>query len=175
MKKITPPQPEIFESLFCGIDLPNKIVDVASIKDRAIADGFHEQPNKHITILYTAKKLKNFIDKLGEEKIKQIILQAIEGLNWEYEEKEIYYIEKKSIFPGENQKEEYRQSYIRVIDQPDMAIFYERLSKKLGETIKPNFPHITLFSKGEGENPDYLGIGIPDYTDFQTLKPIKIN
>jgi hypothetical protein len=53
----------------------------------------------------------------------------------------------------------------------DMAKFYREMNKLLGADLPVQFPHITLFTIGERENPKWRGIGIDSEEKFKTLNP----
>lgn len=148
----------------------------SSIEQRALNEGFRKQNKRHITILYGSTKLKDILDKMSKEEKKKTfekIKIILENLEWEFIPIKIYKIKKQGYFSGSNILEN-RESYINIVDMPDMEVFYEKLNLLLKLKLPVQVPHITLFTKGEKENPDYYGISIPSMEEFKTLNPIEV-
>jgi hypothetical protein len=176
---IKPSKPIIVQGyLGCGI-WPNKNqVDYGNLKSRKELKGYREQTNRHITIVggRASRKIENILNKLplAERRRKIAKLKSVlKSLKWQYIQKDVYFINKKSYF-GNSKILEHRKSYIRVIEMPDMKIFYRKLNAILKTHIPTHFPHITLFSKGERPSADFRGIPIPSKTEFKKLHPKKI-
>lgn len=145
---------------------------------KVIKDGFRRQNERHITILggSTSELLKNILNKLTKEDKKSIldkIKNFIEDLEWKFESKEIYLISKNGCIDNSSISEE-RQSYINMVEMPDMQVFYKKLSNLLEANLPVQVPHITLFTKGERKNPVWYGIPIPSKEEFHNLRPQKI-
>ena len=97
----------------------------------------------------------------------------LKSLKWQYVQKDIYFINQKTYF--ENPKIlEHRKSYIRAIEMPDINIFYRKLNILLKTHVAIQFPHITLFTKGEHPDREYFGIPIQSKTEFKKLHPKKL-
>lgn len=146
-----------------------------SIKEKAIEEGFRKQGKRHITVLggSTKKLLKNILDYLPEEERKSTldeIKSIINGLKWNFTPKEIYRIQKQGYF-GDSDILENRQSYINMVNMPDMEVFYKKLNRLLKTNLPIQVPHITLFTKGERENPEYYGIPVPSIEEFNSMNP----
>lgn len=149
-----------------------------SIEQRALNEGFRKQNKRHVTILGGSTKdlLKDILDKMLEEEKKETfekIKIILKSLEWKFVPTKIYKIKKQGYFSGLNILEN-RESYINTIDMPDMGIFYEKLNLLLKSKLPMQVPHITLFTKGERENPDYYGISISSMEEFETLNPIEV-
>ena len=145
------------------------------IEEKALGEGFKRQNERHVTILggATKKLLKNELAKLPEdERAKKLseIKTLLESLSWDFSPGEIYKVQKEGVF-GDSNIIEQRQSYICMLDMPDMEIFYAQLNALTGAHLPVQVPHITLFTKGEGENPDYQGFPISSMEDFNTMHP----
>jgi hypothetical protein len=149
----------------------------AQVEAQAVAEGFRRQDHRHVTILggRTKKLLKAALAKLPEEERKnalQEIKRFLGSLSWEFTPKDIYKVEKDGEF-GPEDEIEHRESYINLIDMPAIPAFYAWLK----EVFKTDFPeqvaHITLFTKGEGENPRYYGFPISSMADFHQMNPQK--
>ena len=147
------------------------------IESKALEGGFKRQDKRHVTILggSSQKLLKNILNKLPDEQTKNILKEInifLESLNWEFTPKEIYLIQKHGHFDSVKLAES-RESYINMIDMPDIDIFYKKLNSLLKTNIPTQIPHITLFTRGERENPNYYGISIPSIEEFENLIPRK--
>lgn len=148
------------------------------IEPKAIEGGFRRQNKRHITILggSTQELLRDILNTLSNEERKKIlneIKNLLENLEWKFIPKEIYRIQKQDYFDISNVLEK-RESYINIIDIPDIDIFYEKLNSLLKSDLPVQTPHITLFTKGERENPSYYGISISSSKEFKKLNPKKI-
>jgi hypothetical protein len=169
---------EIINGIGAFMWLEEYDVDYTGIKSKAIAQGFREQTKRHITII--GKEAKELIDEIlskyneeEKENIKKEIKNLLESFEWKYKQKDIYFIEKEGYIDSPDIKEK-RQFYIAMVDMPDMEIFYKKLNALLNSNLPTQFPHITLFTKGERANPIFYGIPIPSLEEFQNLNPQKI-
>ena len=134
------------------------------VESKAIEEGFRRQKERHVTILGGATKrlLKNALAGFQEEERKKILKEIkniLESLSWKFVPKEIYKIQKQDYFSDSNILES-RQSYINMIDMPDIEVFYKKLNSLLKTDLPIQLPHITLFTKGEIEKPRYYGIPV---------------
>lgn len=145
------------------------------IRIRALKEGYREQDKRHITVL-SDDKIEEILKhtSLSKDEVNQKILQIVNSYDWHYKELDIYHIEKTGS-EDRSEVKEHRQSYIRTIDMPDMGRFYKELDKTFGTKLLVQFPHITLFTKGEKENPIYYGISVPSEEDFGKLNPEKMS
>jgi hypothetical protein len=169
---------EIINGIGAFIWLEEYEVDYTRIKSKALAEGFREQTKRHITIIggMVEKLIDEILIKYNEkekENIKKEIKNLLESFEWKYKQKDIYFIEKEGYIDNRDIKEK-RQSYIAIVDMPDMEIFYKKLNALLNSNLPIQMPHITLFTKGERENPIFYGIPIPSEEEFQKLNPQKI-
>ena len=175
MKKkttIKPKKPIQLNRLFeYTIKLNKNQVDYSDLKKIKEIKNFREQTYRHITITNdtVSKKIEEALKKFSSSKKKQKITEIksiLKKLQWEYYEKKIYLIEKKAYI--ENLKiNEHRKSYIREIEMPDIKIFYRKLNTILKTHIPTQFPHISLYTKGEHPNRGYFGISIPSKIAFK--------
>lgn len=182
MKKktvIKPKKPILLHKPFeYTIELNKNQVDYSDLKNKKEIKNFREQTYRHITIINDtiSKKIEQALNKFSpsEKKMKITEIKSIlKKLQWEYSEKQIYLIEKKAYI--KNLKiNEHRKSYIRVIEIPDIKIFYHELNTILKTHIPTQFPHITLYTKGEHPNRGYFGISISSKSAFKKLNPKKI-
>ncbi|MFA4995555.1 MAG: hypothetical protein WC536_00165 [Patescibacteria group bacterium] len=171
---IKPNKPVLNSDLHSCIELTANQVNVSDIKERALAEGYREQTSRHITIL-SGSKVREIIEhtSLDKKVLNKKILSLLLKFDWEYKEKDLFHIEKSGYWDGSDILEN-RESYIRTIEMPSIKLLYKKISEKLGKNIPSQFPHITLFTRGERENFKYQGIAIPSEEDFLKLKPIKI-
>ncbi len=177
---IKPDKPiSIKGSLGFMIPLKKNQVDYGNLEAKKELKGFREQTYRHITIVgdKTLLLIEKALNKFSvlERKKKVAKLKFIsKNLKWEYKQKGIYFIEKKKYF-GNPKVLEHRKSYIRLVDMPDMYIFYKRLNFLLKTHIPVGVPHITLFTKGERPGREYYGIPIRSKAEFKKLHPKKIS
>jgi hypothetical protein len=173
---IKPSKPIIVKGfLGCMIKLNKNQIDYGNLKSRKELKGFREQTNRHITVIGggTSEKIEKVLNKLSILKRNKKVAELksiLKNLEWQYIQKEIYFINQKSHF-GNPKILEHRESYIRIIKMPDLKIFYHKLNTLLKTHIPMKFPHITLFTKGERPNPEYFGIAIPSKNVFKKLHP----
>lgn len=151
-----------------------------SINTRAAQEGFRRQDKRHITILSGSTKdtFKEILNRLSEEEQKNIlqkIKESFESLEWKFKpiSGEVYKIKRTGNFDLPDVIES-RESYIQMIDIRDMAIFYDHLNSLLKSNLPVQVPHITLYTKGEREKPEYYGIGICSKEDFESYSPEKV-
>jgi len=171
--KIVPSKPKIFPDNYVAIELSKSDVDISQIYDKAVSGGFREQTNLHITIVGSEANdaLNAKLDPLGAGDKENLLLKLddlISKFSWDFTENEFFLIQKTGKF-GTGGVEEKRSSIIQVIDMPDMEKFYNEFNKLAGQSIPTQFPHITLFTKGEREDPDYFGIPIPSIVEFEKI------
>ncbi len=148
------------------------------IESMALKEGFRKQDHRHVTIVggSTKRLLKQALTKLPKEEQRQMMIEIkklLTSLDWSFVPIEIYKIEKIGTF-GDSEIPEYRESYINVIDMPAVTAFYDGLKLLLNTDFPLPVPHITLFTKGETENPRYYGIPISSIDDFHQMNPRKL-
>lgn len=171
-KTIHPNSPHFTDDYYLGIELTKAQVDVSEIGDIAKTKGFREQTFRHITIL-SEKTFVPLFEKFNDSEKKKV-LEAINNLiqktDWSFTPKGVYYV--AGNFPADITRTvpEFRESYIRKVTMPDMDNFIVELNKILKSDIPLRFPHITLFTKGEGKNPAHYGIPINSKEGFNKLK-----
>ena len=172
---IKPNKPILDSDLEARIDLTANQVDISDIKKRALVEGYREQKSRHITIL-SSSKVREIIEhtSLDDKALYKKILSLLLRFDWEYEEKDLFHIEKSGYWDGSDILEN-REYYIRTIEMPDMKKFYEELDRVFKTNLSVQVPHITLFTKGERENPKYHGIAISSEEKFRNLKPKKVS
>lgn len=175
MSKIRKPKkPVILKDLKATINLEMDDVKIDDIESLALKRGYRRQTSPHVTVL-CGTKLRQIMAKnpeMDKKSIAKIIKQAIGKFDWSYKEEEIFHIEKSCLYTG-GTNIEHRKSYIRKIDMPDMERFYDELSKQFNVELSAQFPHITLYTKGERKNPTWYGIPVRSIEDFKNLNPIK--
>ena len=145
----------------------------------ALKEGFRRQNERHITILggKTKISLTSILDNFSDADRTAIlnkIKELLKSLKWEFEPKEIYRIQKQGYFDNPDILEN-RQSYINMVNMPDMEVFYKNLNTLLKSNLPTQVPHITLFTKGERENPLWYGISVPSMEEFNNSKPERIS
>ena len=149
------------------------------IESGALEEGFRKQNKRHITILggVIQKLLKNILEELPlNESLSALdkINKILKSLQWRYELREIYRIKKAGHFDNDTILEN-RESYIMMIDMPDIKVFYRELNRLLKTNFPVQVPHITLFTKGERKNPSWYGIPVPSIEEFNSMQPEKIS
>ena len=174
---IKPFKPLLSADCFSSIPLKKEEVDISDIETKAISDGFKLQTNRHITIIgrqcqqFIMNKLENLNAREKEKLIKSIKF-LLSSYKWEFAPKDIYLISKKGIIENSDVIEE-KQSYIRLIDMPHMKKFYNKLNELLDTHFPAQFPHITLFTKGDRPDAIWRGISVTSKEEFELLNPIK--
>ncbi|MCL5411001.1 MAG: hypothetical protein M1324_04090 [Patescibacteria group bacterium] len=173
MNKIFWPDKPTFNPDLC-INLEVGQGDSVKIRKQALKEGYREQDKRHVTLL-SDSKIEEILKytSLSKDEVSKKILQIANNYDWRYKELDIYHIEKVGSEDRPEVKE-HRQSYVRAINMPDMGKFYKELDETFGTKLLVQFPHITLFTKGEKENLIYYGISISSEEVFKKLKPIKI-
>lgn len=180
--RILPNNPKVIldndEEFYCGIELDKEQVGIHDIQKRAKSEGFREQTDRHITVL-SSKPGDRLFEKLHKatKPQKKALIKQLESLfletDWTFIPENLYYVGRETKDEaGETQ--EYREAYIRTIKMPGLEEFYKKLNKVFSTRIPPRFPHITLFTRGEGPDAKYLGIPIPTCDAFKALKAMKI-
>ncbi|MFA6392692.1 MAG: inositol monophosphatase family protein [Candidatus Paceibacterota bacterium] len=165
-------------NLYTGLDLENDNTG-SSIEATAILEGFKKQNKRHITILYyPADKIFENIPNNSPVEVKEKIIKEINELlksfEWKFKPTEIYKIEKQGYF-RDSSILEHRESYINLVEMPDIEIFYKKLNLLLKSNLPVQFTHITLFTKGERKDASFYGIPIPYVEEFNNLNPRKIS
>jgi len=175
-KTIHPQNPAFYKDYYLGIGLTKEQVDISDVEKIARKKGFREQNHRHITILNekTFLPLFNKFDKSKQKKILHEIDALIKKTDWNFTPKDIYYVAGRVSANTDGTVEESRESFIRSVEMPSINTFIIKLNKILQADIPFRFPHITLFTKGEGENPKFYGIPISSKEEFKKLKTKKI-
>lgn len=165
------------ENLYFSIILENDDTG-KTVEPEALKSGFRRQDKRHITILSGSTKqlLKDILNKLSLEERKNIlekIKNLLNNLEWQFKPKEIYRIRKTGYIDNPTISEN-RESYINMVEMPDMEIFYQKLNSLLKSNLPTQLSHITLFTKGERENPKHYGIPVSSIEEFNSMEPKKI-
>jgi hypothetical protein len=161
------------------IKLKEKEVDCKILQKIKDIKKFKKQNFLHITIIgdkaseRIEKALKKLTKKEQEKRVKQI-KSTIKKLKWQYSQKAIYLINKHSLI-GDKKIKEHRESYIALVEMPDMKILFREINKILKTSIPAQFPHITLFTRGEHKSRIYKGISVSSKSVFKKLNPKKVN
>jgi len=173
---IQPKKLILFPNFESAIMLRKSEVDISGIKTIAIKEGYKEQRARHITVIGSCHYIKDRLDLLSKKdkgkKIKQI-KKLLKEIDWQFAPMDVYHISRKGL-PFSESEEDERESYIRIVKQPGMKKFYNKLNRLLGTNIPTQFPHITLFTKGERPNALYKGISISSKEKFKQLHPRKV-
>lgn len=176
-KTVKPSDPVFNKDYNLGIELTKDQVDISEIEEEARKEGFREQTFRHITLL-SEKTFVPLYSKFSETEqsgVIQKINDLIKKTDWSFTPREIYFIEE---YLPEGEKEfpnEFRESYVRVVDLPGAREFIDGLNKILSSDIPYIFTHITLFSKGEAKGRPYFGIPIPSEEAFKKLKTKRVS
>lgn len=173
---IHPKTPSFTKDWYLAIELTEAEVDVSEIKDMAIAKGFREQRHRHITIL-SEKTFVPLYEKLSDSEKKRAlkaIIDLIQETDWSFIPQDIYYVAGNLSAEITRTVPEYRESFIRTVKMPDIDKFITQLNQILNSDIPFRFPHITLFTKGEGKDRAYYGIPINSKEEFSKLRTKKI-
>lgn len=134
-----------------------------------------EQRSRHITIV-GGTIIKNILDKLSQKEKSQMIhriRKLLKSFDWQFIPTDIYRISRRGLAYDDFEKDE-RESYIRVIKMRDMIKFYKKLNHLLKTNFPTQFPHITLFTRGDRPDAPYRGIAINSKEKFKQLYPKKV-
>jgi hypothetical protein len=168
--KTTPSKPEISADFHASIQLTVAEVEISDVKEYAQTHGFREQTSRHITIIGSLAK-----DELRKQpNLACEVNKLLASFDWSFTIKDVYHVKKAGTFGEGSTVIENRESIIRTIDMPTIELFYQKLNELLGANLPTQFPHITLFTKGDREDAHYRGIPIPSEVEFAKLEPIKI-
>ncbi len=141
---------------------------------RTVADQEHmiEKPHCHVSVV-VEKSAVSIRAALGEGHIKTIV-DLFESLQFEYTLTDTFSLQEKKYDRKElderglpEEPEQIRRSIIQVVDMPDIAVFYAKVSELLGISLEVPVPHITLFAWSDYEPNKARGIGISSKADFE--------
>lgn len=179
--KIKPSKPTLFPDGRASIYLKKSEVDISDVVTFAREHDFVEQTSRHITVIGGRTEdsigvMLNESESLGG---REVLINKIKKLlnlfDWEYTSKEgVYHLKKTGTFGQDGIIIEDRETLVRPIDMPDMERFYSELNRLLNTDFLPQFPHITLFTKGDRPNAPFRGIGISSRKVFDQLKPQRV-
>jgi len=157
------------------IELESGYGDVPVVRELAIRENFREQDYRHITVLgRNIRKIEAAIYiQPDPETVIEKIRDTAEHLDWSFTLLDVYKIAQTGDFRDDGIIE-HRLSYIRLIHMPAMEEYYAFLNDMLQLDLPTQYPHITLFTKGEQPNPPYFGIPIPSEEAFNSMSPEKI-
>ena len=80
-----------------------------------------------------------------------------------------------TVNPQTKQEEiEHRETIIQTLALKRLGDFYDRLSAIVGVEIPPQFPHLTLYTKGTDKKTSQAGIGVNTEEDFKRYNPQPI-
>ncbi|MFA6355346.1 MAG: hypothetical protein WCW65_02900 [Candidatus Paceibacterota bacterium] len=163
----------IENSLYIGLKLENDNTG-SFIENIAVREGFKRQKERHITILYypIQKVFENVPDEIREKRIEEIN-DLLKTFEWKFKPTDIYKIERKGYF-SDSDILEHRESYINLVEMPDIEVFYNKLNLLLKSNLPIQFTHITLFTKGERVGASFYGIPVPSVEEFNNFNPRKI-
>jgi|GEM_PF-920990 hypothetical protein len=161
------------------LSLGEEAAGAEEIRPAAEQNGFEEKNEFHITVVgfrnaaEIRKALKKFSSLERQEKI-DAIGALIKDTDWKFvPEARAFRIAKEYKNPDPKHKgaevTEHRESYIRMVHLPAMERFYGELSNILGADIRPQPPHITLFTAGTDKEKAKGGIGINTKEELKKL------
>jgi len=155
------------------LDLDARLVDIERLKEKLEPEGFSPKSEFHFTVV-GFKSGRRLVQALkmrpaAAEKVRALI----EGTDWGLESTpKIYRIAKdynlKDSATGEARVEQ-RESIVEVLGLSGLDEFYRSLSAVSGTELEPQFPHLTLFTKGNS-----AGIGVNSREEFDKMNPEEI-
>lgn len=162
-------------TILLGVDTRGLQLD--ELEPYASELGFERKKEFHITIIgfKVGGEIKKLLKKHPE---KELVLQQINGIlqqyDWVYTPKnDVYKIAKDYEFSDPKNKEqkipEHRETYVQMVELPDLAPCYTQLNQLLGTAFSTPLPHVTLFVKGSP-----MGIGVNSEEEFFQLHPEKV-
>jgi len=168
-------------------DIDPRLIYADKIREWAETQGFKPKHEFHVTIVgyKNGKNLKILLSDLSPEERKErlaAIRRLIEETDWTLDgHPKLYHVTKEyefeSKYTGEKQKE-VRESIVQTMALRHLNEFYQELSRIVDpdqpgdpNLFPPQFPHLTLFTKGTDPNRARRGIGIDTEDDFKLLSP----
>ncbi len=168
------------KNLYSWIRLDKNEVDIRSIQKKATRAKYREQTKRHITIIggTTTERIRNIFntfDERGKKIYRKKIELVLKKLRWSYYQKSIHHITKNGYFTWSGgMRKEKRKAYIASLELPAIRVLYRNINRLLHTRLPTQYPHITLYTKGEKRNNLYYGIPIPSLKEFKSLHPKKI-
>ncbi len=135
-------------------------------------EGLFEKAKCHVSVVVekSAVSMRSVISEV----IKNEIIDLFNKLSFEYTLTDTFSLQEKKYNRAEldgrglqEEPEQIRRSIIQVVDMPDIAVFYEKVSELVGKKIEAPIPHITLFAWSDYEAKKDRGIGISSKADFE--------
>ena len=160
------------------IDIDKSTTGLTTVEQFARENGFVEKDTVHATIVGFSAGVK--ISTLLKDSANQDMLGKIESLvtetDWSPQYlNEFFVVSKEYEFFDPKIKSKVkslRQSIIQKIVLPELETFYEKLNTITGLAFPVQFPHITLYTKGDASSA--MGIGINSIAEFESLSHEKI-
>lgn len=169
--------PEFYPNGSALLHIDRRLVYTDNINDMAEAEEYVQKGEFHATIIgtRTSKKIMAELAKLPPlEKASKLgeIKRLIRKTEWTIASKpKLYRITKQYPPEKPGREQESRTSMIQPLELVDFEEFYIKLSGIVGIDLKPQFTHITLFTKGTNPKTSKVGIGLDSKEDFEALNP----
>lgn len=159
------------------LDIDPATVETSTVADYAIEHGFQPKDSYHFTIIGDAigAALQERLEQLPADQRENMIgqiNQSISQLGAARLKDDAYHRLVKTFDYGD--KPETRESIIQEAEIDGVEDFYATFSSITGLELGTPFPHITLYTKGDGED-SHKGIGIRSAEFFDTLHHQQIN
>lgn len=144
-------------------------LDLNYLQKMAAQNGFDEKKEFHITVIgfKNGEEIKKVLQTFSKEDQENIIYQIkslANNMDWGFElSPEKYHISKEK-----------RESYIQMVNMPDVKNFYNKLNEILGTHLEAQPSHITLYTRGDDRERAKMGIGINSEKELAQLNPKPI-
>ena len=169
--------PETFSpSNILLLEVDASSVDTSPVENYAAQEGFEPKDEYHLTVIgfSVGNKLKKSLKHLSSEQQETAMGElnhAIGLLGATTLKSDRYHRISKTYNYGE--EAETRESIIQEVDIEGVEEFYSVYSQITGQELGTPFPHLTLYTKGDGED-SYRGIGIPSVEALDTISHQQI-
>ena len=153
-------------------------INFGGISEIAATNMFDKKSEFHITIIgfKGGMIIREALDKLLKDE-KQMALQQMRSLiartiwGFTFLPQKYHMMKEYVSRAGTAVSTEHRESYIQMLEIPDVATFYDALNHILSTNLKPPPPHLTLYTRGDNPERARAGIGINSQEEFLKLSP----
>ena len=145
------------------------VLCVSDLDVRAEAEGFSKKKEYHIMVIGLAAA--KTISQTPLPDVRQTVRDIAAQFAFSFAvTSERFHIARE--YPGPPQEK--RDSYIQMVDMPDVQMFYSVLNERLGIALEVPPLHITTHAKSTNQKNNEMGIGVNSYEELSKLIVVKI-